>query len=104
MRNSPRYIPNTRVGGNRSQFGHFKEEKIPWPRPAIKPQLLGQTICIFVTLQKELILLLSLLSAASNQVFQLLVEDLGVISGDTEHASWSSPQQKFLTFNRAQNT
>jgi len=91
MRNSPRCIPDTRVGGTQSQSGHFKEEKNPWPRPAMKPQLLGQTICKFVTLQKELFLLLSLLSAAPTQVFQLLVEDLGIIWGDTEHASCSSP-------------
>lgn len=91
MRNNPRYIPNTRLGGTQSQSGHFQEEKNPWPLPAIELQLLGQTICSFVTFQKELLPLISLLNAAPTQVFHVLVDDLGIISGDTEHASWSSP-------------
>jgi len=102
MRKNLRYTPNMRVGGNQSLSGHFKEEKNPWPMPAIEPQLLVQAICSFVTLQKKLFLILSLLSAAPTQVFQFLVDTLESSRVTPNMLHGAVIQQKLPAFNKTQ--
>jgi hypothetical protein len=97
MRNNPRYIPNTRVGGTQSQSG----EKNPWPMLAIERQLLGQTICNFVTLQKELFPLVSLVLPLKYFTFP---PTIWISSRATQNMLHGAvPQQKYPAFNRTQN-